>query len=101
MDGDAFLYVVGNHVYFCATTVRIGAVRFFLQKLFEKANLNKNCSEFIFLNAPDAGKLARIQREGIKEIQLKASLYRASIDYIRRKAQVAGIIGGIGESIRA
>lgn len=101
MDGDAFLYVVGNHVCFCATAVHIGAVRFFLQKLFEKAKLNKYCYKFIFFNALDTNKLALIQEKGIIEIQLKASLYKASIDYIRRKAQVAGIIGGIGESIKA
>lgn len=101
MDGDAFLYVVGNDACLCATAVRIRAIQHFLQKLFEKANLNLNCTKFIFLNAADTVKLAQIlmQHGGIKEIQLKASLFHASAEYIRRRTQEAGLIGRVATSL--
>ncbi len=97
MDGDAFLYVVGNHVCLCTTAVRVGTVRHFLQKLFEKANIEQNCNQFILMNAANTNKLSRIHNEGIREIQLKASLTHASAEYIRRKNHTIGAIGVVAE----
>ncbi len=101
MDGDAFLYVVGNHVCLCTTAVRVGTVRYFLQKLFEKANIEQNCTQFTLMNAANTDKLSRIHNEGIKEIQLKASLAHASAEYIRRKTHTIGAIGGVAEFFKA
>ena len=80
MDGDAFLYVVGNNVCVCTTAVTARTVRYFLHELFIAAMIRPDASQFEFLNAVNVEKMALIQRKGIKEIEVRASMYRASAD---------------------
>lgn len=101
MDGDAFLYVNGNDVCVCVTAVTIGTVRYFLQAFFEAAKLHNEATVFDFLNAIDAQKFALIQSKGVKEIEIKASMYKASADYVRRKTQVVAALGGVTRHIKA
>jgi hypothetical protein len=91
MDGDAFVYVKGNHICICATTLKVGAVAQFLYRFFEIAKIRKDADQFHFVNAPDAARMARIASTGVKSIELKTSLYSATMDYNKRKGQVFSV----------
>ncbi len=101
MDGDAFLYVNNNHVVLCATTVRVGGVRYFLRQFFQKANARKDADQFYFMNAIDTQVLAMLHREGVREIELQASLYSASIDYRDRQQHASGVLAVISRHFKA
>ena len=70
MDGDAFLYVNGNHVCLCTTGMRDGAVKQFLYEFFAKAKLGKEFSMFELMKAPKIDKLKMLKKDGVKQIWL-------------------------------
>ncbi|HVC61912.1 MAG TPA: hypothetical protein VND19_16315 [Acetobacteraceae bacterium] len=90
MDGDAFLYVRGNDVCLCEISARIGTIRTFLYKFFEQAAIRHDATNFHFLNALDPDKIEFIMRNGVKEIDLRGTMHRASVDYAKRKTQAVG-----------
>lgn len=101
MDGDAFIFVIGNDICICATGVRVAAIRVFLFNLFEKAGIRKDATQFQIHDALDTGKLALIRKRGVKEIELKGTLYRASMDYQKRKTQPVGAIEKLSKHFKA
>jgi hypothetical protein len=101
MDGDAFFYVNRNDACLCATSVSLGSVRYFLNALFEKAKIRSDAGHFDFFNAVDTRKFALIQSKGVREIEIKASLYKASADYNKRKKEITGVLGASAKHIKA
>ena len=45
-------------------------------------------------------KITMIKKLGVKEIEIRASLYQASVDYQRRKAEPASILGAVGKHFK-
>lgn len=101
MDGDAFVYVKGNHICVCATTLKVGAVAQFFYQFFDAANIRKDADQFHFVNAPDAARLSRIANTGVKSIELKTSLYSATLDYNKRKGQVLSVFLPVSKFFKA
>jgi hypothetical protein len=77
MDGDAFLFVVDNHVCLCSSGVRDGAIRLFLYEFFKKADLGDAATMFDLMKVANVSKLKMLHAQGVKEIELKATLYQA------------------------
>lgn len=100
MDGDAFLFVKDNHVFLCSTGLRDGAVRLFLYEFFTKAKLGKHATRFDLLKTPNLDKMKLLIADGVKEIQLRASLYQATMQYEKRKSTTAGVLRTIGTHLR-
>ncbi len=100
MDGDAFLYVNGDHVCLCGTGMRDGAIRQFLHEFFAKAKLDKKFLMFELMKAPKMDKLKMLKKEGIKEIWLGASLYQATTQYENRKLTTAGSLRSLANHIK-
>jgi len=100
MDGDAFLYVNSNDTLLCATAVAIGSVRYFLQAFFEKSAIRHDAGQFEFLNAVDTKLFALIQKKGIKEIEIRASMFEASAHYDLRRTHAAGAPGAVSKYLR-
>ena len=100
IDGDAFLYVNGDHVCLCTTGMRDGAVRQFLHEFFAKAKLDKKYSMFELMKAPKMDKVKMLKQDGVKQIWLGASLYQATTKYENRKANTAGTLRKIATHIR-
>jgi hypothetical protein len=96
LDGDAFLHVSGDHVCFCSTGVRDGAINYFLHELFKKAKLRRDAIRFELMKAADISKLKLLHSQGVKEIEIRATLYKATAEYEKRKAHVTGTVGLIG-----
>ena len=101
MDGDAFLYVRGDDICLCATTVRTGSIVYFLRELFRAAAIRKDAYNFNFRHAVDTAKLAMIQRSGVKFVRLRGTLYKSSLDYQKRKAKAMGLLGFLSNQVRA
>lgn len=101
MDGDAFLFVKGDNVCLCTTAMRDGGIRYVLQELFKKAKLRKDSAKFDLIKAADLSKAALIKNEGVKEIELKAAMYKATADYQRRKTQAFSLLGAAAKHAKA
>lgn len=101
LDGDAFLYIVGDHVCLCTTGIRDGAVRQYLADLFVKAHLHKNTTQFDLMKVADIKKVKMLKKQGVKELEIRATLYKATADYTNRKNQVIGWTGAIGKTMKA
>jgi hypothetical protein len=101
MDGDAFLYVNGDHVCLCSTGMRDGAVRQFLYDFFDKAELGAHSNRFDLLKVANVNKLKMLHSQGVKQIDLRASLYQATTQYEKRKSQAFGLLRQAARHINA
>lgn len=100
LDGDAFLYATADNVSLCTTALHESSVATFLIHLFEKAKLPPHYRQFILLKAADIAAVTLMHREGVQEIELRASLYKASADYVRRQTQALGILGTVSREFK-
>ena len=101
MDGDAFIYINGDHVCLCSTIIRDGAITYFLCELFAKADLRKDATMFALMKVADIDKVKLLNAQGVKEIQLRSTLFEASAHFHKRKNQTAGIIGATAKQIKS
>lgn len=101
LDGDAFLYVNSDHVCVCATAFHDAAIRTFLYELFKKAKLRKDSIRFDLMKAADISKIKLLRSQGVKELEIRATLFQATADYERRKAHATGILGGAAKHIKS
>lgn len=101
MDADAFLYVVGNHVAICLTGWRESTVAQFIFDIFEKAELADEKMQFELIKVANTKTLAMLRKEGVKEIDLRASLFKATVEYENRKTSTSGILRAVGKHIGA
>lgn len=101
LDGDAFLYVKGNDVCLCSTGLRDGGIAYFLRELVKKAKLRGDAHQFDLMKIANLDKVKLIKDAGIKEIELKATMFQASADYARRKSQPFGSLGAASRQLKA
>ena len=100
MDGDAFVYIRDNHVCLCATGIHDSTIQFFLQTFFKDAKFRKDAHQFSLLKIASVDKIKLIESQGVKEIELGASVYEATRHYQRRKAQPQGLLGAISRHLK-
>lgn len=101
LDGDAFLYIHGDHVCICGTEIRDGAIRHFFHQLFSKGKLPVDATKFDLMKVADMSKVKLLQMQGVKELEIRATLYQAAANYAKRKSHVAGVAGLVGKHIKA
>jgi len=101
LDGDAFLYVLGDHVCICTTAVYDRAIRIFLWELFAKASLRPSATHFDLMKVADISKVKMLHTQGVKELEIRATLYQASADYARRKAHTMSSVGAAAKHLKA
>ena len=101
MDGDAFLYVSGDDVCLCSTGLRDGAILLFLHEFFTKAKLGKHATKFDLRKVPSLDKMKMLNCEGVKQIDLRATLFQATTQYEKRKSQASGVVRAVGRHILA
>jgi hypothetical protein len=99
LDGDAFLYVYGDHVCMCSTAIRDSTIQNYLFELFKKAKLRKDSIRFQLMKAADITKLKMLHNQGVKELEIRGTLYKVTADFEKRKAKVAGGLGAVGKHI--
>jgi hypothetical protein len=101
MDGDAFLFVKGNDVCLCSTGMRDGAIKYFLKEFFKAAKLRKDAVLFNLAKVSDVSKIKLIQKQGIKEVEIRAALFEATMAYNRRKTQAYSVLGAAAKQMKA
>jgi len=101
MDGDAFVYVRKNNVCLCTTAISDAAVGYFLASLFKAANIRKDATNFELMKVANIGKIALIENQGVEEIELRGTLYDATIRYIHRNGQPLSLIREFAKQLRA
>ena len=101
MDGDAFLYVRHDDVVMCSTNIRDGGVRIFFHDLFRKAGMGNKTILFDLRPVAAVDKVKLINAEGVKEIDLRATISKAASDYSRRKHQTQTVAGAAARQVKA
>jgi hypothetical protein len=101
MDGDAFVYVRGNDVCLCATALHDTSVRQFLALFFSKASIRHDAGIFDLMKVADVNKIKFLHAQGVKEIELRSTLYEATRHYHDRKSQTRGIVGSVAKHVKA
>ncbi|HEX4079263.1 MAG TPA: hypothetical protein VHX61_10380 [Rhizomicrobium sp.] len=99
LDGDAFLYVNTQHVCVCATAVHDSAIKTFLWDFFRKAKLGDNALKFELMKVADINKVKLLKAQGVKELEIRASLYAATASYESRKAHFPSALGAAGKHV--
>ena len=69
--------------------------------LFKKAALRSDSTRFELMKAADVTKIKMLQSQGVKEIELHATMYKASLDYAKRTSNVVGVLGSAARQIKA
>jgi hypothetical protein len=101
MDGDAFLYVRGDDVCLCATSLTDAAVRFFLVEFFRKAKIRKDADRFELIKAANLNKIALVHHQGVREIEIKGTIFKATADYNKRKGQPVTMLSAVSRELKA
>lgn len=101
MDGDVIVFVKGNDLCICATSLREGTITAYCDELFRKAKLGDDATMFDLQNVANVDKLKMIEEQGVKEIDLTATLDEASIKYMNRKTAIGGGLGVLGKHLNA
>jgi len=100
MDGDIFVYVNGNNVCMCSSVLRDGSVTTFCRDLFDRAKFGIEATQFDLMKIANVDKLKMIKAQGVKEIDIRASMYDATVSYLDRK-DAAGALGVVGKHLTA
>jgi hypothetical protein len=101
MDGDLFVYVKGNHVSLCATSLRDASFKVYCDEVFRKAKLPAVSTKFDFQKVANVEKMKLIEAEGVKEIDMNATLYVATTKYAKRKKDAVGAVGVAAKHLKA
>lgn len=99
LDGDAFLYVSGDHVCMCSTAIRDSTIQNYLFELFKKAQLRRDSIRFQLMKAADITKLKMLHNQGVKELEIRGTLYKVTADFENRRGRVSGGLGAVGKHI--
>ncbi|WP_010603996.1 hypothetical protein [Pseudoalteromonas maricaloris] len=79
LDGDLFAYIRGNHVLYCASSLRETGLQYYLRKILTKSGVPEVGHTLTLSSIADSNKLKVIRNEGVKAIDLNMSLYEASL----------------------
>jgi hypothetical protein len=95
MDGDAFALIQNDHVCLCTSNQHDSIIESYLKAFFNAAKARHDATKFTLVKVADVNKLALLQREGVKEINLKFGFYAASLHYHARQSRPDGLINAI------
>ena len=101
MDGDILALVRGDDVFLCSTVLRDGSFTTYCRQLFLKAKLGDASQRFELQNVASIDKMKLIKAQGVKTIELRASLYEASTKYLNRKEDASGAMGAAYKHFQA
>ncbi len=97
MDGDAFFLIKGNHIILCPSNVRETVVITYIKEILKKTNREDLLLKFSIQPITNLNTLKLIKDEGVKRLELNASLYEASVKYMERTSVNNRMFKGISE----
>lgn len=92
MEGDIFILVKDNHVLLCPSGARENIAIKYFSFIFNKVNKLFSATSFDLQIIANIDKLNLIQKEGVKEIILNASIYEASKQFIEQNNKLSGLV---------
>lgn len=93
MEGDIFVLVKDNHVLLCSSGARENIAKKFFSFILEKQDRIWSAHTLDLQVVANIDKLKLIQKEGVKELILNASIYDASKQYIAQNDnKLSGLI---------
>jgi hypothetical protein len=99
------LLIRGNNVFCCGDRIRASGAASYLRQLFGRADLDPQSQAFELLPVADAKKMEMLQTEGVKQIDLDATLYAATLDASKEELPFAGVfqrlLQGLQENLDA
>ena len=101
LDGDAFLLVVDDHFCICTTAVSDAAVKAFIWEYFKKAKLPVGADKFDLWKVADISKIKMLRSQGVKEVEVRASMFKASATFQKRKTHAISALGIATKHIKA
>jgi hypothetical protein len=96
LEGDIFALIRNNHIVLCCSAVREKYLDLYLRKILNKNKIDT--SKFYVDKVAKASKIKLIKDEGVKEIVLKTSLYKATIDEFEED-RVQNVMGQVRSQI--
>lgn len=103
--GAFMLLIRGNNVFCCGDSIRASGAASYLRQLFGRADLDPQSQAFELLPVADAKKMEMLQTEGVKQIDLDATLYAATLDASKEELPLAGVfqrlLQGLQENLDA
>lgn len=108
LDGDIFFFINGNNIILLQSGARDTVALHYLNQMLIKNSFEHISSTLEFQKIANEDKVQMIKNEGVKSIELNASLYEASLMYADKKKQdqkikvtkIMEIKGIIAEHIR-
>lgn len=100
MRADGFFFVRENHVIVCTSNLNSAAIRSYIRALLAEAE--QEGPGLQLENVANTDTLTVLAEEGVRNIQLEASIYQATHSYIDRgrdRSFRERVIGGVGEAI--
>lgn len=101
MDGDIMLFVSGNNVMLCATTLHEKTAERYMKCMIEAAEIDKAASQFKLDKAGNIDKYKLIKAQGVKSITLSSSISEASVAHAERKTVSSKISGRLMDEVKA
>ena len=91
LDGEVFVYIKGNHVILCPSGIRESVLETYVWHVLRAFERKDIASSFELDKVAKTNKLRMIKDEGVKEIDLKTSLYEASLIHLdKNNPKVSG-----------
>jgi hypothetical protein len=101
MDGDIMALVAGNHVLLCSSNLHEKKAERYMVEIIEAAKIDANASKFGLCKKADVDKVRLIQSQGVRSINLNATLFDATLDQIERTTVRKKISGKLMDEIKA
>ncbi len=100
-DGDCFLLIKDQHVFYCGHGISKSKASLYLAQLFREADLHDESSDFELVPASNLDKLQLIQDHGVRSIQLAVCAYKLSVPKAHRTGWVRKSLGTLGDELGA
>lgn len=85
MVGEVFFLVSGDHVLICPSGAREAVVEAYIHQVLRAVNLDDISGKFSLNAVADINKINMIKTQGVKSVEMNASLYEATTEYHARK----------------
>lgn len=100
-DGDSFLLISKHHVIFCGHGISNQKSTNYITSLFAKAHFDKELIKFSLKPSSNISKLALLQTQGVKAIQISSSAYDVALPKKDRSSWFLKMLGGVGDEMKA
>lgn len=101
MDGDTMIFVSGDHVILCSSTLHEKQSERYLTRIVELAKISTHAGNFGLSKVANIDKVRLLKKQGVKAIILNSTLYSASLEHLERTTVSKTLSGGIADQVLA